>query len=55
MRVFVMCLLAIGLVTSPAMAGDDTKKEPVDSTKTASSKPASDSSTAAAANPAVEA
>jgi hypothetical protein len=37
MRVFVTCLLAFGLATSPAWAGDDGKKDTADSTKTTSS------------------
>jgi len=37
MRVFVTCLLALGLATSPAWAGDDGKKDTADSTKTTSS------------------
>jgi hypothetical protein len=36
MRVFVTCLLALGLATSPAWAGDDGKKDTADSTKTTS-------------------
>ena len=37
MRVFVTLLLALGLATSPAWAGDDGKKDTADSTKTSSS------------------
>ncbi len=37
MRVFVTCLLALGLATSPVWAGDDGKKDTADSTKTTSS------------------
>src|SRR5271154_541016 len=37
MRVFETCLLALGLATSPAWAGDDGKKDTGDSTKTTSS------------------
>ncbi len=43
MRVLVTWLLAFGLAASPAMAGDDTKKVPDDTAKTAPAKPASDS------------
>jgi hypothetical protein len=51
-----MWLLAIGLVASPALAGDDIKKDSADSTKTAATKPSGDSATAAAASsPATEA
>ena len=37
MRVFVTCLLALGLATSPVWAGDDGKKDTADSAKTTSS------------------
>jgi len=43
MRVFLTWLLAFGLAASPAMAGDDTKKDTGDSAKTAPAKTASDS------------
>jgi hypothetical protein len=57
MRVFVTWLLALGLAASPAMAGDDTKKDTGDTAKTAPAKTASDSNKSAAteSSPAVEA
>ncbi|MGC1687489.1 MAG: hypothetical protein WA734_17820 [Candidatus Acidiferrales bacterium] len=57
MRVFLTCLLALGLATSPAMAGDDTKKVSDDTAKTAPAKTASDSNKNASteSTPAVEA
>src|SRR3984885_7116506 len=56
MRVFLTCLLALGLATSPAMAGDDTKKVSNDTAKTAPAKTASDSNKNASteSTPAVE-
>jgi len=57
MRVFVTYLLALGLATSPAMAGDDTKKVSDDTAKAAPAKTASDSNKNASteSTPAVEA
>jgi hypothetical protein len=57
MRVFVTYLLALGLATSPAMAGDDTKKVSDDTAKAATAKTASDSNKNASteSTPAVEA
>jgi hypothetical protein len=57
MRVFLTCLLALGLATSPAMAGDDTKKVSDDTAKTAPAKTTSDSNKNASteSTPAVEA
>jgi hypothetical protein len=57
MRVFVTYLLALGLASSPAMAGDDTKKVSDDTAKAAPAKTASDSNKNASteSTPAVEA
>jgi hypothetical protein len=56
MRVLLTALLALALGASPAMAGDDTKKDTGDTAKSTPSTPVSDSSTTAttASSPAVE-
>ncbi len=57
MRVFVACLLAVGLAAGPTWAGDEGKKDAVDSGKTAATDKTADVNKppAAEASPAIEA